>query len=310
MSDNQETKKCLGCLFQKPLSQFEFVTRKDRQHYRNVCLSCRKSRKNVLRMKDVSYINNSKVYHNNTIEEFIFELNDSQFWPKDLIGIYALYSKATDKRYVGLTRRNDGFNGRWLGHRELLRSKIHDNIYLQHSFNKYGEDDFYFKILEICPANIIFEELQAKESKYITELKSAYNENGWNIDTYDRFNKRKTDYRPTNQSRLKEFEILDPNGNIVRGIGIKKFADEHGLLDGNLVNVINGKAKSYKCYKSTNPDFHKKIKIHRLKSPKGEIFEFNYTIRDFCKKHDLNKSSIQRVLKGEANQANGWTLPD
>ena len=69
-----------------------------------------------------------------SIYEMAFELNNVFNWPDDLIGIYIIWSKSTNKRYVGMTKHLKGFKGRWNDHRELLRKNIHDNPYLQHSY--------------------------------------------------------------------------------------------------------------------------------------------------------------------------------
>lgn len=151
------------------------------------------------------------------IKKMEFNLSDSSNWPKDLIGIYLAYSKTTKRIYIGLTRHGQGFFGRWTDHRTILRRGIHDNDFVQNTYNKYGESDIYFKILEICPRDITFEALQKKEHKYIKKYKSMYDENGWNIDTYDRYNKRKTWYRPSRKSRMKPFEILSPEGEVIKG---------------------------------------------------------------------------------------------
>lgn len=65
---------------------------------------------------------------------------------KEIIsGVYTITCIKNNKIYVGysidiLDRFND--------HRQALRWKNHDNIYLQRAFNKYGLENFKFEILE------------------------------------------------------------------------------------------------------------------------------------------------------------------
>lgn len=66
-------------------------------------------------------------------------------------GIYTLICKPTNKMYIGQTRR--GFLVRWLEHQGML-SKNRHSVYIQNAFNKYGINNFEFKIIEILPDNI------------------------------------------------------------------------------------------------------------------------------------------------------------
>lgn len=65
-----------------------------------------------------------------------------------LSGIYSFTNKTTGKRYIGQTVY---LNGRKGDHLLNLRRNQHDNNYLQKAFNKYGEEDFIFEVLEVVP---------------------------------------------------------------------------------------------------------------------------------------------------------------
>jgi len=60
-------------------------------------------------------------------------------------GIYAIINTINGKVYVGSTLN---FEGRWDGHRGDLRKDTHCNLYLQRSWDKYGEDAFKFVVCE------------------------------------------------------------------------------------------------------------------------------------------------------------------
>lgn len=70
-------------------------------------------------------------------------------------GIYTITNTVNNKIYVGSTTRL--FSQRWGDHRVGLRAKKHANIHLQRAWNKYGEDVFKFKIIELVdvPTNIL-----------------------------------------------------------------------------------------------------------------------------------------------------------
>ena len=63
-----------------------------------------------------------------------------------IAGIYSLTNKTTNKKYIGQTVY---LNGRKGDHLLNLRRNQHDNDYLQKAFNKYGEDEFIFEVLEV-----------------------------------------------------------------------------------------------------------------------------------------------------------------
>ncbi len=80
---------------------------------------------------------------------------------KDFGGIYAIFNLKTVQVYIGSTmfmkrRKRDHF---W-----SLREKRHVNKKLQHSFDKYGEEFFEFKVLELCDSP---SELLYLEQRYI-----------------------------------------------------------------------------------------------------------------------------------------------
>ena len=83
------------------------------------------------------------------------------------IGIYGILNKINDHIYIGKTGMN--FGDRWDSHRALLRGNKHFNQYLQRAWNKYGEENFDFIIIEEC--NV--EDLDEKEMCYIQSYRDA-----------------------------------------------------------------------------------------------------------------------------------------
>jgi hypothetical protein len=41
-------------------------------------------------------------------------------------------------------------------------------------------------------------------------------------------------------------------------------------------------------------------------SPDGEILSVTPSLREFCRRHNLDRSTLRRVLKGELAQHKGW----
>lgn len=66
---------------------------------------------------------------------------------KDDCGIYKITNTQTGGVYVGQTKET--FQRRFWHHRWKLTNGSHDNVHLQHSWDKYGSDSFVFSIVEL-----------------------------------------------------------------------------------------------------------------------------------------------------------------
>lgn len=86
-------------------------------------------------------------------------------------GVYVITCIPTGKQYVGSTTR--GFSQRWHKHRWSLRRESHACVPLQYAWNKYGESEFAFDVLECCPP----EQCIPQEQYYIDLLQPALNVN-------------------------------------------------------------------------------------------------------------------------------------
>lgn len=85
-------------------------------------------------------------------EKMYFE--EEQKYRKE-IGIYKIENLVNGSVYVGQTA--EGFQKRYFLHRWKLNNGTHDNSHLQRSFNKYGKDNFVFKVIEVLPKELLNE---------------------------------------------------------------------------------------------------------------------------------------------------------
>jgi group I intron endonuclease len=85
-----------------------------------------------------------------------------------LSGIYQIRNLINNHFYIG---QSTNLSKRKGYHFSRLRNIVHENPYLQNSFNKYGEENFIFEILLICEIS----ELTYYEQKYFDILKPEYN---------------------------------------------------------------------------------------------------------------------------------------
>lgn len=91
-------------------------------------------------------------------------------------GIYCIENNTTKKKYIG---QSINIDDRWIKHKSDLNKGTHDNDYLQNAWNKYGEKDFSFYVLEFCDKDVLDE-----REIYYMDLKNVLNrEFGYNLKT-------------------------------------------------------------------------------------------------------------------------------
>lgn len=94
-------------------------------------------------------------------------------------GIYKIYNKINNRIYIGST---NCFNARKIQHLSELRRNKHENQYLQNDWNKCGEENFIFEIVELVPTSDLHTtKLLAREQHYLDmyydKKKNCYNIN-------------------------------------------------------------------------------------------------------------------------------------
>lgn len=84
-----------------------------------------------------------------------------------MIGIYRIRNLINNQCYYGSSKQ---IEKRIKTHKRELKKNIHINRILQRAWNKYGETNFLFEIVELCETNVLLE----LEQKYL-DLKPKYN---------------------------------------------------------------------------------------------------------------------------------------
>lgn len=93
---------------------------------------------------------------------------------KDAPGIYQIYNKTNNKRYIGSSLH---ISKRWPQHLYLLRNGKHHSKHLQNAWDKYGENSFVFECVEYCDP----EQLLSLEHQYIITYKTTDRCFGYNV---------------------------------------------------------------------------------------------------------------------------------
>lgn len=93
-------------------------------------------------------------------------LNEQEY--KNLCGIYQIRNLSNGMIYVGQTRGR--FQKRFWLHQWKLRNNTHDNIFLQDDWNKYGEENFVFEVVEAIADE---GQINQREMVYIDDCRQA-----------------------------------------------------------------------------------------------------------------------------------------
>jgi group I intron endonuclease len=255
-------------------------------------------------------------------------------------GIYIIKNLINNKIYVGSTCVT--FLNRIYNHTLDLNRNKHCNKYLQRAWNKYGNDNFVFEILEICYPDKIF--TLKKEQKYLDILHPEYNickiaksvkgrkmsninkelvrmrmtgENNHNYDftKYIFYHLKKglrieTQREFYNYSKCNYANInqMVHNGKTISTKGwfcMGIFTDAFNINKNNLKKLYKEKLK---YQKNKQIRYNREI-FHFINIPTGE--KFNGTRYEFAEKYNLKLKSIRKIttergLPNSRNSLYGW----
>lgn len=223
----------------------------------------------------------------------MYQFTDRKSWPRLKRAIYGIYCKALGKMYAGKTVCT---SQRWNSHISELKRNIHANYLLQDAFNLYGIDSFYFIILE---KDVSEENLIIRESFWVKYLCCMSYQGGFNLAEPDE-----------NGNRIyygNEYELIKPDGSIIRFQNLTKFARDNNLNLTCLNRIIKGTSPIHRGYKSTNPEFHAKCIDIRIFSPTGELYIVKNN-SEFEKEHGLKKGEVTDLVNGRRPHVKGWYL--
>lgn len=231
-------------------------------------------------------------------------------------GIYKILNKINNKIYIGSAV---SIKNRWSSHKTLLRNNCHDNIHLQYAWNKNGEENFEFSIIELCEK----QDLLILEQKYLDQFASYDRKNGYNIakiagNTFGCFHsedsrlKIKQNNKASTQEvrkRMKEY-WANPENRKHQGEKRKIFLSK----EENRKALSNSIKKHYKdnpdkiLIGEKNPLFGIKPvstkQIERIDPITGEIKEYT-SIRD-TSKDGFEYSVVAKVCKGKLKSHKGY----
>lgn len=238
-----------------------------------------------------------------------------EFYSKDIIkfpsatGIYTISFKnsKSNKVYIGSAskksgeiKNNNGFYSRWCRHLHMLKNNKHHSIALQNAYNKYGDSNIVFSILEECIPSICIK----REQFY--------------IDKYNSFNKGYNG-RPIANNNLGHKQP-DKQKNIIKN-KYKKIRDS---ISQKVINLYNENKTTREISNKLNISRGVITKIFKENNIKGKNIAFYKKIKlfqymlsgEFIKEWDninlcsseikTEPNSIKDVLNGRSKHAKGF----
>lgn len=212
------------------------------------------------------------------------------------IGVYSIVNKINNKLYIGST--SDSFRKRWNLHKHHLRNNKHKNNHLQYSWNKNGEENFEFIILEICD-----DKLKVLETEQLYIDKEDF-ENLYNINPFAtgglQFSEESI--RKRTATRVEKNKILSERYGLWKN---QILSDEN--LDKNELDLFKmwseripwNKGKKYestdhlKVQKKKKGDRSKDIETKRNKSETIQVYDISGNfIKEFRSAKDIEEYSF------------------
>lgn len=208
-------------------------------------------------------------------------------------GVYGIYCLANNRVYIGSSSAKRGLIYRLRCHLADLKVGKHHSILLQRAWDKYGKQNFVFKVVE-----------------FVEPSQCVEREQYW-LDYYDTSNPKKGfNISPTAKSQLgvkRRQESIEKHR--MKMIG-RKITEEHKkrLSEFNKGRVMSSesKRKMSESHKGVPKGDNRKKKIlYEITSPEGMLFSSS-SLTSFCSPLGLHVSAMTRVAKGLQENHKGW----
>lgn len=241
-------------------------------------------------------------------------------------GIYQIRCFVNEKIYIGSAI---SFHRRWKRHKRELNTNRHHNKHLQNAWNKYGEGNFGFEIIEeVRNRKLLFQ----KEQHYLNERTPEYNickivrrlpilvgednpmfgirgklHHGYNIprtkETRDKISKTKKQNFAKGKTRIKKGKEHHLYGTTLSDEHKKKLSIA-GLGRRHTASSREKMSKSKYEFHKINPGINEgerngraKLTMKEVKEIRKEYDNGNIGYRKIAKKYNISAATVYRVVK-------------
>ena len=223
-------------------------------------------------------------------------------------GIYKIKNLLNGKCYIG---SSVAIHQRWAIHNRLLKRQKHHSILLQRAWDKCGEENFIYEILEKVEQTKLLE----REQYYLDSLKPEYNilaiaGSCLGVKRSDKTKQRMSRTRKKDyDERGKTFEHIQSLADIKRGTTLPEEQKEK-------ISVSLRGEKNHNWKRPKRPEELQKMKHSALKRFEGEKLEnhpnaklnweivkdireqysHGVTMKELAEKHNIKKPAIWKVV--------------
>jgi group I intron endonuclease len=214
-------------------------------------------------------------------------------------GIYFIVCKTTGRFYVGSAVN---LHERRRGHWSALRNRTHSNKYLQRSWNRHGEVNFEFQVVELVrPSRLL-----ATEQSWLNKTNCIDRNIGFNI-----LPRALSSSGLVVQTRRGFF---DPRGQPVIIRNLHKFCRQNRLSFTAMAQLYHGRSrlKSHKGWTHKNSVRQRDyVKTYEgFINPNGKTVGKITNLADFSRRNGLIPSHMTAVARRRIPTHRGWTHKD
>lgn len=241
-------------------------------------------------------------------------MNSNIYDNKKKSGIYYIKNKVNNKIYIGQTKDIDG---RRKEHKRDLKANRHVNWHLQKAFEKYGDSNFEFGILEYCE----IDELDNKEVYYINKYKTMNRDKGYNLksggdritfsqETLNKMSKTRKELCQDKtyliqmcwaRSELSEQQVIEIKTMLYNDVSIKNICNQLNVTYNQVRHIKDNNSFSFILPKYNYYIKNREV-IYRKRNKRNimRLYREGYSFKDIANKLNINPVTPYRIVKEES----------